>query len=136
MRTLLLLVTLGLAVCGDPQPFEPEIEVPLGETFGLHVDQSAEVSGTPLRLRFAAVREDSRCPTDVACVWAGNARVRVDAAASDLAEPLDLNTGLDPREVEFAGYRIGLEALQPEPRSATAIRTEDYVAVLRVTRDP
>lgn len=136
MRILLLVLTLGLAVCGNPQPFDPEIDVPLDAPFSLKVGQSAAVSGTRLRIRFEHARDDSRCPTDVVCVWGGNARVRLSVDVDGEVEPLDLNTGLDPRAAPVDGLVVSLEALQPEARTAIDIAPDDYVVTLRVTPAP
>jgi hypothetical protein len=136
MRTLFIGLALGLAVCGNPQPFDPEIEVPLGEPFALRVDQSAEVSGTGLRFRFDGVREDSRCPTDVVCVWGGNARIRLTVDADGEIQGLELNTALDPRSATVDGFRIAVEALQPDASTATVIDPGDYIVAVLVTREP
>lgn len=136
MRALFLALPLGLAVCGNPQPFDPEIEVSLDEPFALRVAQSAEVATTGLRIRFDGVGEDSRCPVDVTCVWAGNARVRLTVDADGAVEQLELNTGLDPRVAQVHGSAVALEGLQPENRTGVTIAPDDYVATLRVTRTP
>lgn len=132
MRSLLLgLLVLG--VCGQPRPFDPEIEVRLDEPFPLRMEQTAEVTGTPLRLRFEEVLEDSRCPADVMCVWAGNARVRLLLEADTDPAELLLNTGLEPRAAPAAGYLVTLEAVQPGTHSERAIQPADYVVTLRVS---
>ena len=136
MRLLLLALSLGLAVCGNPQPFDPEIHVPLDEPFALRVGQSAELSGTRLRIRFEQVRDDSRCPTDVVCVWGGNARMRLTVDADGEVETVELNTGLDPQQAQVDGFVIAVVALQPDPRTTITIEPRDYVVSLRVTREP
>lgn len=136
MRLLIVGLLLGLVACGNPQPFAPEIQVPLDQPFALRVGQSAELSGTRLRLRFEQVREDSRCPADVVCVWGGNARMRLTIDADGEVGSLELNTGLDPREVETNGFVVSAEGLQPEPRTSVAIEPTDYVVSLRVSRVP
>ena len=54
---------------------EPSTEVPLAQDFELSLGQTVAIAGTAHRVTFEAVPEDSRCPTDAVCVWAGNARV-------------------------------------------------------------
>jgi hypothetical protein len=134
MRTLLLGAIVAVGMCGQPRPFDPEIDVTLGEPFTLRVEQTAEVSGTPLRLFFEEVLEDSRCPIDAVCVWQGNARLslRAELAGGEPAQLL-LNTGLEPRAAPANGYRVTLENVQPAPRSGRSIASGDYVATLRVT---
>lgn len=136
MRALFLLATLGIGLCGQPRPFDPEIEVPLGDPFVLRIEQSATIAGTPLRLEFEEVLEDSRCPADVTCVWQGNARLRL-AASVRGEEPVqvELNTGLEPRAATAHGFEIALEQVQPTPASARSIAASDYLATLRVTEN-
>lgn len=137
MRSLFLISTLAFAVCGQPQPFEPEIPVSLDESFVLRVDQAATVAGTPLRIAFQQVLQDSRCPSDVVCVWAGNARVRLAVTLQGDGEAaVDLNTGLDPRSSSVPGYEITLEEVQPETTTTSSIPPADYLARLRVTQAP
>ena len=55
-------------------PKEPAMD----EEFTLKVGQKVTVKDTNLTVRFVAVAEDSRCPVDVTCAWAGNARLEFD----------------------------------------------------------
>ena len=48
-----------------------------GREFKLRAGQQVTVKGTKLRIRLIAVENDSRCPSDVTCVWAGNAAVQL-----------------------------------------------------------
>jgi hypothetical protein len=134
MRAPLLLSMLALAGCSQLQPLDPNIEVPLDQSFVLRVDQTATVTGTPLSVRFEQVLEDSRCPTDAVCVWAGNARAHLVLSVDrDEELGLDLNTGLEPRAASTLGYRITLENVQPLPTSGSAIPPADYLVHLRVS---
>lgn len=93
--------------------------IALGQTFTLGEGETVVV-GDALTLRFAAVTEDSRCPTDVQCVWEGNAAVRVEASmAADLPMPLCLNTnaGFDTMAT-YDNYTIELVDLRPYPTTA------------------
>jgi hypothetical protein len=136
MRNLLFGALVAVGMCGQPRPFDPEIDVPLGEPFPLRVGQSAEVMGTPLRLRFEAVPEDSRCPADAVCVWQGNARVSLHVEIDgEEPEPLLLNTGIDPRTARADGYVVALESVQPAIYSDRTIDQEDYVITLRVREE-
>src|SRR5436853_321878 len=48
-----------------------------GAEFSLSLGKTAAVTGTPYRITFNRVSEDSRCPVDVTCVWAGDAKVEL-----------------------------------------------------------
>jgi hypothetical protein len=136
MRTLSLVLALGLSLCGNPQPFDPQIEVALDEPFLVRVGQSAEIAGADLRIRFDRVGEDSRCPSDVVCVWGGNARVQLTVEADGEVEALELNSGMDPRSTVLKGFRLSLEAVEPEARTTITIDPAEYLVSLRVTREP
>ncbi len=68
---LLLLLPLLLA-SGHAQSTGEVKEVALGEEFTVKVGQQVKIKDTKIKLTFLAVPQDSRCPSDVACVWAGN----------------------------------------------------------------
>ena len=61
MKPLLPLLALALAACATIPPASAGPTAALG--------QQAQVGG--LRIRPIAIIEDSRCPVDVQCVWAG-----------------------------------------------------------------
>lgn len=83
--------------------------------------------------------EDSRCPSDVTCIWAGNAAVLLRIHQNDTQQEFGLNS--NPGEntgvgvTELLGYRISLIDVSPFPTSDTAgtIELEDYVVELDVT---
>jgi hypothetical protein len=88
-----------------------------------------------LRIAFVDLIEDSRCPKDVDCVWAGNARIKVRISpATGSAESYVLNTTTSPRSIVIDGYEIKFTALTPEPASNIRIRKDGYTATFVVTR--
>jgi len=132
-------IALMLGACaaplqpGIPASVAPAIQVETGREFDLAVGQEARVNGTPLSIRFRSVGEDSRCPSDVQCVWAGNAVVRITlASSSGGSSEASLNTTLEPKSVVFSGYRIRMAGLKPVPRSGTAVPAAEYVVTLEV----
>ena len=109
--------------------------VALNQEFDLKVGQVATVEGTGLKIGFASVREDSRCPEDVTCVWAGNAKVAISLkkGKSKLAS-VELNTGINPKQHSYMGYEVRLVALHPNPKSKTTLDKKSYVATLIVSK--
>lgn len=109
-------------------------------TGGLRVGQEQTVPGTSAHVSFTLVDGDSRCPTDVTCVWAGNAVAVLGVRAeSGPTNSYRLNTTLDPRQVQPAGqpFEIRLDSLRPLPHSGQAIQQSQYVAYLSIlTRPP
>ena len=99
-------------------------DVALDEPFTLDRRSSALVDGH--RLRFDAVVEDSRCPTNVTCVWEGKAVVSLTFTGEQsigeirLEIPGFTNAESEPQESQMAvhqGYAFTLLALDPYPGS-------------------
>jgi len=65
-------------------PVETAVIAEPGVSFALPIGQTASVAGTDTRLTFSEVREDSRCPTDVTCVWEGDAKIMVVVADANV----------------------------------------------------
>jgi hypothetical protein len=138
-RYLKLISLAAVAACANPShPDDPGglsggLQVNTGQQFDIAAGQSVQVRGTGISILFSAVSEDSRCPSDVQCVWAGNAVVRLNlSSATAPATEARLNTTLDPKSVGYAGQRISLVGLKPSPRSGTTIPSASYVATLEV----
>lgn len=149
----LALLMLGCGASGSeapiPAPTEasaPPIAATLGEVVTLRRGESARIAAESLTLAFHAVGIDSRCPTDVNCVWEGNAEIGIEIEkAGHPAARLELNTspcapclgkptGTEPRRASYLGYDVELHALAPERTSDVPIAQRDYVASLIVTR--
>ncbi|HVF40501.1 MAG TPA: hypothetical protein VM939_11435 [Gemmatimonadaceae bacterium] len=141
MRAFLIAATLAIATaCATPsQPGSggdvvPSVNAQLGTQFDLSAGQAARISGTPITIHFRRVAEDSRCPVDVQCVWAGNGKAEVTLTATGFAKSdAVLNTGIEPLAVTYAGYRISLPGLKPAPRAGVTIPAGNYVATFEVT---
>jgi hypothetical protein len=141
LKRILVAAAVMIAACATPsQPgtgagVKPAIQVESGQAFDIGVGQEAHVKGTAITVRLVRVSDDSRCPVDVQCVWAGNAVARLALSAGDgSGHEVAINTTTDPRSTIFSGYRITLVGLKPAPRSGTTIKPSDYVATLEVTR--
>ena len=115
----------------------PVPDAALGVPFILPGSQRVVVDGG-LTITFQAVPTDSRCPKDVDCVWAGEAKVTlaVEAPGSDLAiitltTLAELNT---PIPASYAGYQLELLDLAPYPQQlAERTPLDHYRATLRVS---
>lgn len=87
-----------------------------------------------LRIKLVAV-EDSRCPQDVNCVWAGNAKVTIKVTnRNGKSETFDLNTSIDVKSVRFGGYEITLGKVAPYPASNVRINPNGYTASFTVRK--
>jgi hypothetical protein len=104
-----------------------------GDTFELRPGQTARIGGNSLLIGFRGVTADSRCPSDVTCVWAGDGEVEVLATVGRMAwTSFALHTGVEPRTATFRDFTITVVDLKPTPRSGQKIPPGDYVVTLRV----
>ena len=108
-------------------------EVPLDQDFEIALGKTVAIAGTAQQVTFDAVTEDSRCPTDVVCVWAGNARVSLRVTAAGTDSTIALNTGLEPHSATVNRFRLELRGLVPAPRAGNPTPPDAYRATLRVT---
>jgi hypothetical protein len=135
-------VLLGLALmsCHIDEPARADVrEFNLNEPFTLAGGQEGLIASEKLRLGFADVLEDSRCPTQVECFWTGQARIAisVDPEASSSTK-VEFNTNPAPGQTvkvaQVGPYSIELQSLEPYPQTPDAIAFEDYRATLVVRR--
>lgn len=116
----------GLARC-DPGTGSGVVCARLGEEFDLRLNETAYIANTAVSIRPVAVREDSRCPTDVVCAWAGNARVSLTLREGTNADGGDVNSTVQPRAFSRFGYRVELVDVRPGRLSTESIPAEAYV---------
>ncbi|HEX7956590.1 MAG TPA: hypothetical protein VF508_06595 [Pyrinomonadaceae bacterium] len=112
----------------------------VGQEFKVRVGRAVTFEGESLRLRFAAVASDSRCPANVTCVWAGNAEVLIEVGAKGgrVKRVLRLNTNATGRgavEGRYRNYTLKLVGLSPRPRDGRKTAAGEYTATLLVVKD-
>lgn len=138
LSLLLAVLLLGVVACGEsgtepegPSPAPAVIPGPLEVVLAPGVPTTP--GGTNLRLTFRRVVEDSRCPTDVVCVWEGNAVVEVALAVDGGGEGVvQLNSALAPIFFERSGVRVTFRDLDPHPRTGQEVPPEDYRLTLEI----
>jgi hypothetical protein len=123
----------GLARCGGGAPGGvvcARLETP----FDLRIGETAYVADTRLTIRADSVPEDSRCPTDVVCAWAGNARIALTLRHASDIDRVDLNSTLQPRAVARYGYLVELVDVRPPRVSTQPVAPASYVVRLIARR--
>ena len=105
-----------------------------GVTFDLPIGKTAALSGNGVRITFKQVQEDSRCPVDVQCVWAGDAKIQLTISRDGAPDDVKVISLTPPNNETTSGdLRIRFMGLAPVPRQADAGKRE-YVAQLVVNR--
>ncbi len=105
------------------------VSVEPGASFTLAPGQTAVVTGTDTRITFRQVRDDSRCPVDVTCVWEGDANIVIVISRNGTADDTRI-LSLKPanNEARTGNLRIRFVSLAPVPRQADANTPRKYRA--------
>jgi len=108
----------------------------LGQDFKIKYGQELTVKGTGLKVKFESV-EDSRCPKDVTCVWAGDAKVVITVRRGNAKESkMELHTSTQLTQAgKYQRYVIKLVALDPYPRTSVKEEPSDYVATVLIKKE-
>lgn len=117
MKAFVLLPALALAACAATTPPLKTTGTP---TAGLGQTANVEsLLATPV-----AVIEDSRCPEDVQCVWAGRLVVRTEVRGGSWTKTLDLTMGTGQH---VADGEITLVNAEPAKNSTRPVKPDDYL---------
>ncbi len=123
---VLALIAAGVACTTATEPR-------LSDEFELRVGDHATFTDAGVRVAFLGVSQDSRCPSQVMCVWAGDAAVLVETAPYPGTVSADsrtdiLHTDLDPKSLGLGLFELTLVRLAPYPETPSSISPDDYVA--------
>jgi hypothetical protein len=87
------------------------------------------VKGADARIKFNKVTDDSRCPVDVTCVWAGDAKIKITISRNGSADETRLLSITPPKhEAQLGNLRIRFVSLAPVPRQSDANVPRNYRA--------
>lgn len=130
MRNLGVTLLLALGV-GCSEPAAPQ----LGREFQLHVGENTILADVGLRVAFIGVSQDSRCPLQAMCVWAGDAAVLVETAPFPDVVATDsrtdtLHTNLEPKALPLGAVELVLVRLDPYPEAPSSVAADAYVVTL------
>ena len=115
-------------------PVYKEIPAPTYNPYGkvtLKINQSA--SFKDITIKPLAIEEDSRCPADVQCIWAGTVRVKV-----EIVTIKGVNTGILKlgEALSSEGFALELMEVDPNKVSKVTIGPADYSFVISVSVGP
>ncbi len=130
---LLGLLSIMSACAADPKPPSPSPDSP-PYTITLTQGNKVVISEESLTVELLAVK-DSRCPSDVQCVWEGHAAVTVQVGKpGSQHEILVIGTrarpGMNlPYEAIYGSYRFSLLGLEPANSAAAPAKIKSMVSL-------
>lgn len=101
-----------------------------GESVTLAPGESANVTDAGITVRLLRITEDSRCPSDTTCIWAGEVKVLFAIQAAQRASQVELSTrgGQDVGKV-----RMTVLGVEPPRLNSTPIAPQDYRVSLGIS---
>jgi hypothetical protein len=133
LTVLFILTTLSLLFgCAGTST----VNASLGKEFTLAIGKTANISGENLSIKFVDVTADSRCPSDVQCVWAGEVKVLLGITVNGSYQQVEMTQpGLvDARDGQPVGAYTYHFSVEPYPISTKQIGKEDYRLKMTVSK--
>ena len=148
---ILLLMILTVGACSstdttsptdepDPTAMPDTLTIQLGQPITVPRGETAVLPSADLNVKFVDLLFESRCPSNVQCVEAGEARISIRVSQGEAeAETLEMNTNppLKQDVVSYGDFQIQLTALNPYPEEIDQrIPARRYEATFVVTERP
>jgi hypothetical protein len=122
-----IILAVALAGCGRDGS-----AATLNAPIQLAPGQSAAFKAEQLEVTFVGIASDSRCPSDVTCVWAGELVVRIAIRSDGRQTEHELK---EMQQATVDGYVVNLlEVLPARGPQEQRIAPNDYRVTLKVTR--
>ncbi len=136
--TLAILCISFLSGCISQEPDDSNqlVKANLDAPFQLQLNQAAILESEKLKIRFSSVTEDSRCPSDVVCIWAGRATIVVNIFQNEQNLGIfSLSTeGDDVAVAIFDKYSITLVEVEPYPSTNQTIALSEYIVTIIISK--
>ena len=112
------------------------IQTELRQEFSLSIGQTATITGEDLKVKFVEVVEDSRCPSDVQCPWAGRVSCVIELTQNSTANKTVLTQSgltegyaIETYELYQLKFRV-----EPYPQAGKTINKSDYRLILTISK--
>jgi hypothetical protein len=136
MRNLIILESFFLLLIVSCQKEMNNNSFIFNQTFDIKCGEIKNNTDYDINISLDSVLNDSRCPSNGLCPWAGNAEVRFVYSKSNNRVSFVLNTLPSFRtDTLINGYRIKLINLTPYPIIAGSIKQSEYKAEIEIIKE-
>ncbi|MDA1062155.1 MAG: hypothetical protein O2895_04505 [Chloroflexi bacterium] len=121
-----------------PGPTPWYVPLTLGVPIELAIGQDAQIGTVSGELHVTAVLQDSRCPSDAVCVWAGEVVVAfllILFPDSHITRSIVVSPGGSASAFLYE-FRLTVLEVRPQPTTAGPIAQSDYRVTVRLDRVP
>jgi hypothetical protein len=128
---LAMIITSSMVI---PHAFSEDMSnAKLGTNFEISSNQTISIQPQGIMIQLVNVT-DSRCPSDVTCIWAGQASVDLAIQVNGNNNLLTLvSTAGNSSPKSFGSYVIHLVNVDPYPTSTKHLQLSDYTITLKIT---
>lgn len=136
MKKLLLFLALTLLSFSSCYKDVIKSDFNLNDTVSINAKQMLTNRAESFSITFDSVKNDSRCPEGVICIWAGNAWAVFNYTKGRNAVFFTLSTLQSlGNDTTIDGYNIKLISLLPYPAVNRQITQDEYVAKLLIRKN-
>lgn len=130
-RSLICFLAASLTACGatDSQTTQ---SMDLGAEVTLAPGGSAAFKPASIVVQFVGIAEDSRCPRDATCMWAGEVKTLL--SIRNTRQQAIRHEVLEGEHVMSGEYRVTVVRVRPEPVASAKIPPETYRATLQLQK--
>lgn len=137
-KALRLIILLIIGVVHAPELPASSTVPSKVQTVTLSLQERTNLDASKLSIHFVGYRDD-RCPSDVQCAWAGEARAFFWVSGSGIKPQIltllsDDSPQPNQNTRQIGAYRFYLRSLEPRPRHDGSVIPSKYKAVLQVGR--
>lgn len=109
-------------------------KVAAAEKVSVKFGETVSSKSTRVKTKLVEIIEDSRCPEDVDCIWAGRVTIKVTVTIKK-GTPVDIELSSDHKpSVDVGSYRLTLNEVAPKRKIGSPVTKEDYVADLTIEK--
>ena len=128
MKKFVSIIIVSLFLFSCTKEAEPEFfDLGKEEKFKIGIENKSAQNGVKLTITNV---QESRCPSDVTCVWEGEAKVEIEFI-SPFEETIELSTYDDLIDT-VSNYSIELLDVLPYPVSTHTTELDDYTVILKI----
>lgn len=123
---------------GNHQQLMARVGTTLNTPFYLKYGKTAYLPSENIEIKFSKVIQDSRCPSNVTCIWQGQVIIELDIIKNGKQVStlmLTLIPGSDALPIQFLDkYTVTLKEVSPYPQSEQMIALKDYIVKIVVSK--